>query len=117
MIDRKTKDIDASVELLKDRKEQVKPILLFFGVATIVIFLMAVILEYYDAGAGVCGYTVAIIFFTGYVCVALLYCNYSIFIQFRRIMETQRDHTILIDDVLINLEKLNKKNIIKKVKK
>jgi len=111
MLDRKTKNLEANVELLKDRKKSnayIAAIAVFVGTVS---FVVGVALS--DM---VCLYFGIVLFiFTGmYV---IFDHNYENLIQSRRIIETQRDHTILIDDILTNLEKQNKKKKSKTVKK
>lgn len=109
MLDRKTKNIDAGIELLKDRKKGNECWCVFALILGAVMVISGALLK--DHFLSVMGISMLI--------VALAYemfdISYRFLIQDRKIMNNQRDHTALLIDVLDELDVL--KNKTKKVKK
>ena len=112
MLDRKTKNLDASVELLKDRKDDSKGWVIFSLVAGAVIILLGSFVTLFDvAGYSVCVLGVSLLVLGGYLFNAIL--TYNVLIQAKRMMETQQVHTDLLDEMLNSMDSLEK-NVNKK---
>ena len=111
MLDRKTKNIDANVELLMDRKKGNEILCVFALILGAIIVLSGALL--YDWLLSVLGLALLI--------VALAYVifdvGYRFLIQSRKIMNCQQNQILLINEVLNGMDSLKRKSSVKKVKK
>jgi len=108
MLDRKTDDFDASVELLKDRKKDNE---ILFAVVIFVATSITIIGAVFEL-ITLCTLGLALLVIS--LCYVMNNYNYKLLIQNRRILDGQRDNASLLVDVLDELESFKKCN--KKVK-
>ena len=111
MLDRKTKNIDASVELLKDRKKGNEILcVLALGFASVVVISGALLNDFLLSVMGLA----LLIIGSAY---AIFDVGYRFLIQSRKIMDKQEDHTLLINEILNDMDSLKRRSNPKKVKK
>jgi len=119
MLDRKTKNIDAGIELLKDRKDDSRNWgILILVIGTVTTLLGGFITLFDVAGYFVCILGVSLLVLGCYTYNELL--TYNVLIQAKRMMETQQVHTDLLDEMLNSMDslerKVNKKSVDKRGK-
>lgn len=113
MLDRKTKNIDAGVELLMDRKDECKNwvvISLITGAVSLIggTFFISFLDDSFSLVF--CFMGIGLLILGNYISNFVVGLN--VLIQSRKIMDMQRNHTLLIDEILNCLD--GSKKIVKK---
>jgi len=111
MLDKDTKDIDAGVELLLDRKKGVQVWCLFSMVVGAVVSISGAVFEDFAWSVLGIGLLIFSVFFV------LFIVEYKLLVQARKIMVCQQNQILLVNEVLNDLDSLEDRLDVRKVKK